>query len=752
MPPMLPDSLRRCDLSRRDFLVASGATMALAMLPTGVATAAEPAAPLVNLPAPAWVHGVTRMAFCGFDQFEQVAAAGVQVIHTNLIWPYFPLKRDGGGLTAKDDEALRRMVESCHRLGMKLSLGLPPFPPVSLVKEHPDWRIHPDDSGSVLAIEPVEDNLGTRNPCNNGPWGDYLVEICGELVRDYALDGFSYDGNYHAGLCYCPACKAAYRAERDRDLPAAANLDDVAYREYLVWRGERLIQHYLRLKQRMRAENPDAALMSWTVNAGRYGHFLYSPRAMPAELNRIFDLPMQEWWLDETNQGASVCPAFGAAYLTAAAAPNPGASEAYLMSRGNPYSADSFPEHERLTRNLLAMTNGSRAAESFGWPGHLQSTVEVLAEVARRAAWMPHARPLPWAAMLVSEQTRQFYAYRDIADRFLPHVFGPFRAALEEHLPLALICDWDVNPERLSEFAVLILPNAAALSDAQVAAIRQYIESGGGLIATAETSLCDELGRPRADFALADLFGVHYQGRPNAPLARPELDVNFAVTVDDAYWSARLGAAQFLITDHAIFNDDKLRELIPVKVATFKGPQTLVSEPANPAEVVARFVPEGSKNPPHPGVILRQHGAGRVAYLAAAMDAALWSYAYPYQRRLLAQLVHWAARTPAPLTVEAPMCVQVAPYIQTQDGQSRLVIHLMNALNTAANHGLPSVEVPLREETIPIHDLKLTLRDGDYQSFHLEPGRQPLEAARSDQSVTITIPRLDLHAILVGEK
>ena len=740
--------------SRRDFLATSAATLAIATAPLGTAIAAPTTESLgiEHLPAPDWVHGVTRMAFCGVDQYETVAQAGVQVIHTNLIWPYYPLQRDGGGLSPADDDALRNMVDKCHALGMKLSLGLPPFPPVHLIKEHPDWRIHPDDSGSVLSVEPREDNLGTRNPCNNGPWGDFLIEICGELVRDYQLDGFSYDGNYHAALCFCPACKAAYRAEHDRDLPPAANLDDVAYREYLVWRGERLIQHYQRLKQRMRAENPDAALMSWTVNAGRYGHFLYSPRAMPAELNRVFDLPMQEWWLDETNFGASVCPAFGAAYLSAAARPNPGASEAYLMSRGNPYSADSFPKHERLTRNLLAMTNGSRAAESFGWPGHLESTKEVLAAVAERAEWMPHARPIPWAALLVSEQTRQFYAYRDIADRFLPHVFGPFRVGLEEHLPLSLICDWDVTPERLAEFAVLILPNAAALSERQVEAVRKYVEAGGGLIATAETSLCDELGRPRADFALAELFGVNYQGRPNAPLVRPELDVNFAVTVDDAYWAARVGAAQYLITEHAIFDDDKLREFIPNRVATFKGPQTLVSEPANTAEVVARFVPEGSKQPPYPALIVRQHGQGRVAYLSAALDAALWSYGYPYQRRLLARLIHWAARTPSPVKVDAPMCVQVAPYLQQHGNSERLVIHLMNTLNTTAHHGLPSVEAPLREETIPIENIRIELTESKFDRFRWEPSHLPLQATREGEKTVLLVPRLELHGIVVGER
>ena len=46
------------------------------------------------------------------------------------------------------------------------------------------------------------------------------------------------------------------------------------------------------------------------------------------------------------------------------------------------------------------------------------------------------AKTLPWAALLVSEQTRQFYAYRHIAEWFLPPVLGVWRAALEEHLPV----------------------------------------------------------------------------------------------------------------------------------------------------------------------------------------------------------------------------------------------------------------------------------------------------------------------------
>src|SRR3569623_2416434 len=146
----------------------------------------QSAAPIgERLPTPEWVYGVTRMAFGGVGDLDPAAKAGVQVFHTNLVWPYYPLKRDGGGLSVEDHAKLHDLVDRCHKLGMKLSLGLPPFPPVNLVREHSDWRIHPDDIGSVLKIEPQADSLGTRNPCNLGPWGEFLIEICAELDRDY---------------------------------------------------------------------------------------------------------------------------------------------------------------------------------------------------------------------------------------------------------------------------------------------------------------------------------------------------------------------------------------------------------------------------------------------------------------------------------------------------------------------------------------------------------------------------------------
>ena len=760
------DSTESGRIDRRSFLAAGATGLALA----GVALAraedransdaaaddaadktADAAPAFAPIQPPRWLLETTRMSFLNPGEVLEAADAKVQVVHTNVVWPYYPLRRDGGGLSPDDARKLRELAAACHGRGMRLSLGLPPFPPVALIKAHPDWRIDPDGSGSVLALEPLEDNLGTRIGCNLGPWGDYLIELCAELVADYGVDGFSFDGNYHPTLCHCPACQEAFRKDTGADLPAAANLELVAYRRYLVWRGERLEDHYRRLQHRIKEANPNAVLISWTVNAGRYGHFLHSPRAMPSRMNLLFDLPMQEWWHDETNLGASVAPAFGAAYLRCVSGDRPCASEPYLMSRGNPYGTDSFPAHERLTRTLLNVTHGGIAAESLGWPGHRESARASLEAVARREPWITRTRRLPWAAMLVSEQTRQFYAWRDIADRFLPHVFGTFRAALEEHMPLVPVNDWDITAEKLAPYSVLVLPNAAALSEAQVAAVREFVAGGGGLVATGESSLCDELGQPRGDFSLSDVLGVRYEGRPKAPIVRPELDANFAVSLDESYWRDRVGVARLTWTEHELRSDDRLMQLVPYRAATFKGPQVQIAEPAHGDEVLARMVPEGWEKPPLPAVIARKYGKGRVVYFAAAVDAALWSYAYPYQRLFLTRAIDWAARSPRPITLKAPLCVQSTYFTQEHEGKQRLVMHFFNGLNTAANHGLPAMDVPLREETLPIAGIRVLLHGAVPRSVRWEPEGKPLPTRRDGDATTIDLPPLEIHSMLLAD-
>jgi hypothetical protein len=173
--------------TRREFLAtttatAIGMTGVVALGSTSLANAvvaSEKSAvkEFAPIAIPDWVRNITRMSFLGPDQVADAARIGVQVVHGNAVWPYYPLRRDGGKLTEAEHAMLKRFVDETHKHGMKLSLGLPPFPSVAAMKAHPEWRIAPDITDAHLKIEPVENNLGTRLGCNLGPWGDYLIEL-----------------------------------------------------------------------------------------------------------------------------------------------------------------------------------------------------------------------------------------------------------------------------------------------------------------------------------------------------------------------------------------------------------------------------------------------------------------------------------------------------------------------------------------------------------------------------------------------
>src|SRR6185295_7312366 len=83
-----------------------------------------------------------------------------------------------------------------------------------------------------------------------------------------------------------------------------------------------------------------------------------------------------------------------------------------------------------------------------------------------------------------------------------------------------------LTPERLDAFKLLILADAAALSDAQCAAIRAFVARGGSLLATFASSLYDEGGRRRSDFGLADVFGVSFGGRIDGPMQNSYLNLD----------------------------------------------------------------------------------------------------------------------------------------------------------------------------------------------------------------------------------
>ncbi len=718
--------------------------------------------PFRQIAIPSWVQDTLG---CGYtlsvmntQQRTEAASHGVTLSEMGFVDPFYAyydsqlLKRRSPHVPL---ERLEKNIAEYKRLGVRILGVYPPCLQGEVYETRPEWRRIATNTTEIPQIDMVKFPHGGML-CLLGPYGDFFIDVLAEILTKFPdVDAFSFDGIHYGGVCYCGECRKNYRADAGKEIPNT-DLNDPEFRRYQHWADRKMEDLVRRMQVRLKTIKPEVALVTWTTNAGRFGHFLSIPRNMPARMNLLFDAPDQEFWLDETNRGTTIVPAFANAYIWACTNHRVAFSEPYILSHGNPYGKDSFPPSEILRRMLLAATYGATPSIAVIQPPHLQQELyDCMDELQRRKEWLIHKQPEPWAAVVMSDNTRNFYGRSAglVEDRYLANVFGTFRACVEEHLPVTIINDWNLTPEDLAKYRVMILPNTACLDDRQAAALKQYAANGGGVVASLDTSLFDEYGDPRDNFALADVFGVDYRGLLTTDAKPEEIDVNFAQAIGPDYWEKRKNVFDFRQDPQSFLNQGKMRTYVNDQLVTFKGPAVKVRLRGAQADIpgLLRFKssPDATE---FPAVVTHQHNLGRVAYFAAGLDAGYYSYAYPYQRLALKHAIEWAANEKSPVQVTAPMCVHSTIMRQPRDSGDRLVVHLFNDLNTTAHHALPQDDVPLREETVPIHDIEIVFGPRyAVKRILQQPDGRELPLRKTDAGVSVTVPRLDVHTLIVVE-
>lgn len=723
--------------------------------------------PFREIRIPAWVQDTLG---CGYtlsvmDQAarERAAAHGVTLSEMGFVDPFYAYY-DSKLLERRSPhvplDRLPRDIAEYERLGVRILGVYPPCLQGEVYEKHPEWRRIATNTTGIPTIDLQQFPHGGML-CLLGPYGDFFIDVLAEIVTQFPqVDAFSFDGLHYGGVCYCQHCRENFRRDTGADIPNL-DLNDPAFRRYQHWADRRMEDVVRRMQTRLKGINPELALVTWTTNAGRFGHFRDIPRNMPARMNLLLDAPDQEFWLDETNRGTTIVPAFANAYIWAVTNHRVAFSEPYILSHGNPYGKDSFPPAEIERRMMLALTYGAAPSIAVAQPANLQDELYAMMDaVQARKPWLTHKRPEPWCGLVMSDNTRNFYGRASglVEERYLAAVFGAFRAVVEEHLPTTVLCDWNLNSDDLAKYKVLVLPNTACLDQTQVAAIEAFVRAGGGLVASLDVSLFDEFGAPREDFALAKVLGANYRGLPPAGEGTPqpaELDVNFAKSIGPDYWEKRKNVFDFQQDPASLLNQGPMRTYVGEQSVTFKGPAVRVA-PAEGAQTIATLRAKTAGSETMTGVITHEYGQGRVVYFAGGLDAGYYLYAYPYQRLALKHAIEWAAGSPPPVRVEAPMCVHSTVMRQAarppvSDGD-RLIVHLFNDVNTTGQHALPVDDVPLREETLPIHDIRITFAPQyPIERVRQEPGGEELPMTKTDQGTVVTVPRLEVHTLVVAE-
>jgi hypothetical protein len=375
---------------------------------------------------------------------------------------------------------------------------------------------------------------------------------------------------------------------------------------------------------------------------------------------------------------------------------------------------------------------------------------------AENQSYLIDRQPIATVGLVWSQQNNDFYG-RDNANELveMPCV-GWTNALVRARIPyLPLHADYiERDSDRLS---VLILPNFAAMSGSQIDAVKRFVQRGGSLVATSESSRCNEWGEPHPDYALAELFGAHVINQPTASVDAAQRRVlaetqhtylRLTPELRSRVYGPRIGGEPSATgARHPV-----LQGFDETDILSFGG----VLEPLRidkTATVLATFIPAFPVFPPEevwmreprtqiPGIIVNENNAhGRVAFLPADLDRRFCRDNLPDYANVLANTVRWASRDTLPLEVDGAGFVDCHLYRQ----QDRLILHLVN-LTSAGTWRAPV------DELIPIGPLNVRVRlptPVRENRVQFLVSKRPGESTTKDGLIHFVVPTILDHEVVV---
>lgn len=554
-------------------------------------------------------------------------------------------------------------------------------------KAHPDWFAR-DASGQPYR---AADKYIT---CVNSPYYDeYIPGILREIIQRSHPEGFgdnSWSGLGRDSICHCDNCARKFRASSGKPLPARKDWNDATYRQWIQWNYARRLEIWDLFNKTTKEAGGDHCLYVG-MNSGSITGQSRSFRDMQEICRRAeFLLLDHQARADESgfqqngDAGKLVHGLLGWDKVA------PESMAQYQAGRPTfRVSAKPAPEAR------LWMYEGIAGGISPWW--HFIGAYEedrrgyatpepVLRWHKEHEEYLYNRQPVASIGVVWSQRNTDYYGRDDAAEMVDAPYRGVTQALLRARIPYLPVNAGHIEREA-GGLSALVLPNVGALSEAQCAAIRRFVEAGGGLVASGASSLYDEWGDPRADFALAGLFGVHAPGPDYGRKAATRNSLHTYLRLSPEL-RARIPGPEagdepaVAGERHAVLAGFEETDILPFGGAL----ERLRTDPG--VTIPLTYVPPFPVYPPETawmrqpktdiaGLVLNTPGKARVAYLAADLDRRYGRDNLPDHGNLLANLFRWAAGNRIPLEVRGAGLIDCHLYRQP----GRLILHLVNLSN-----------------------------------------------------------------------
>jgi hypothetical protein len=203
------------------------------------------------------------------------------------------------------------------------------------------------------------------------------------------------------------------------------------------------------------------------------------------------------------------------------------------------------------------------------------------------------------------------------------------------------------------------------------------------VLASFETSLYDQDGKRREDFALGELFGIQRAGDIQGPIGNSFL--------------ARIERQHEILSgfsDTHVLPGAEYR--LPVKTRSPTEPVLTVVPPytAYPPERSYAQTPRTDE----PAVVLSEKGASRLVWFPGDIERTAWRSGNTDVSQLLQNSIRWALRGTSPVTVEGDGLVELFAW-ETDPG---FALHIINYTNPNLHKGWLRRNYPIGPQTVGI--------------------------------------------------
>ena len=635
------------------------------------------------------------------DQWQEALRVG-RVNWINIFakchhgWSYYPTTA-GDMHPHLDFDLLGAQLEACHEMGVRAPIYYTVGWNVHDAETHPEWCVHRKD-GTIDAINwdydaaPEDRRPGTswQYMCPSGGYLELMLEQTTELCKLYDVDGLWYDIT-NGPICYCETCRAGM-AKENIDID---NLDAVIGYNTRKW------QHYMaECNRTVHSYFPDATVYHNGTTV------LYADPVIRDVTSRMFD------W--NTQQELEDLPSTWGGY-------------------------DKLPLRAKFFYNtgkpMLAMSG--KFHTSWGEFGGFKHPDALRYEAASMVAW---GAACNFGDQLHPSGEMDMATYRNIGQAFeyveqiedygvgaAPVAdLGIWRSGSEaddEGVALMLLesqTDFNVvDPDRdLDPYSAIILTGAACLSLDEADKINAYVDGGGSLLVLGKSALDED------EQAFLIDVGANFVGPAN-------YDTDYLVAGDALIEG--LVASPFFNYEAAVRvePDADAEVLATIHEPYFDRTYTTWCSHLN--------TPNRLEAAAHPGGLR----SGNVVYLPHRLGAIYHGHGARLHRDFFTNALALIYDDPN-IDVTLPSAGRVT--LLHQPEKKRYVAHLL--YGPALKRG----RVMVIEDLVPLYDIDVTVRlPEEICGAYLAPQGDPIEIARSEDKVSVTVPKVQCHQAVVFE-